>query len=248
MHKKFDTIEMLIDCGADIDAQNSSGKTPLMISAQMGDEELIDFLIDYGADKSLRDNGSNTAYDLALKSKNPKCSDIIKQDRPIKPNPAKLTRAKSKTDSSLTEDYRPTSDDKEKFDNIFSGGNNNKNTSNNNNNKSDASQGFVPKSMQASNSKYHDSNASKLTSEDKLDAAKSNKSDKIESWVDSDEDEDDDLGASPRSKAPGGGDTSNRNNETFDSIFANSTFQNNKNKSNTNDEEILDIDVNDGKF
>jgi ankyrin repeat protein len=52
----LEAIDLLIDHGADIDVQNADGRTALMLAAQVGDEELIDYLLDYGADKLIKDN------------------------------------------------------------------------------------------------------------------------------------------------------------------------------------------------
>lgn len=52
----MEAIDLLIDHGADIDVQNADGRTPLMLAAQVGDDELIDYLLDYGADKLIKDN------------------------------------------------------------------------------------------------------------------------------------------------------------------------------------------------
>ena len=52
----MEAIDLLIDHGADIDVQNADGRTALMLAAQVGDEELIDYLLDYGADKLIKDN------------------------------------------------------------------------------------------------------------------------------------------------------------------------------------------------
>jgi len=45
IQKKIEAIELLIEHGADIDAQNADGRTPLMLASQSGDEDLVDFLL-----------------------------------------------------------------------------------------------------------------------------------------------------------------------------------------------------------
>ncbi len=45
IQKKIEAIELLIEHGADIDAQNADGRTPLMLASHSGDEELVDFLL-----------------------------------------------------------------------------------------------------------------------------------------------------------------------------------------------------------
>ena len=55
IQKKFEAIELLIEHGADIDAQNADGRTSLMIASHAGDDNLVDFLLNYGAEKSIKD-------------------------------------------------------------------------------------------------------------------------------------------------------------------------------------------------
>ncbi len=238
MLKKYDIIELLINCGADIDAQNISGKTSLMLSAQSGDEQLIDFLLDYGADKNIRDKSNNSAMEYALRSRNPKCAELIEEDRPVKPNPARLARAKHtsiKGDTSSVEQLS-SSDAPKKFENIF--GNN---ANNSNLNKSNASQSSPNKKHVAGGGES--ANTSRITEDNKLDVTKSNKSEKIDSWLSSDEDEDDDdedaENESPRSKS-----NKKKENESFEAIFANASFQN---KSITTNKSILKSNYEAGK-
>jgi hypothetical protein len=219
MLKKYDIIELLINCGADIDAVNATGKTALMLAAIVGDEELIDFLLDYGANKHVRDTAKCSAYDYALKSKNPKSSDLFKQDRPVKPNPDKLARAKQTAVMQKSADESTSDGGQKKFDNIFAGG-------------SGGGAGNKP-SAQQPEKKYtggggESANTSRITEDNKLDATKSKISDKIDSWMSSDdddedeeeEDEDDEVGkrATPRAKAV--------KKDSFEAIFANASFQN----------------------
>lgn len=43
-------VKLLVDHGADIDAENGGGKTPLMFAAMFGHKEIVVYLIHRGAD------------------------------------------------------------------------------------------------------------------------------------------------------------------------------------------------------
>lgn len=133
----------------------------------------------------------NTAFDLAMKSRNPKCSDVIKRDRPIKPNPDKLARAKQniKDTTSVTETTAPSSDGLKKFENMFMAGG--------------AAAAAASGQQQLQSSKYTDQDTSKVSVISNQDVRKEAKSEsKLESWMDdSDEDQDDEIG-SPRKSVP----------------------------------------------
>jgi uncharacterized protein len=66
-------IKLLIDSKADINAGskslgNDSGATPLMIAARSGDIQIVQMLLQAGADFSIRDNKGLTALDYARNS------------------------------------------------------------------------------------------------------------------------------------------------------------------------------------
>jgi ankyrin repeat protein len=58
--ERLDVIKLLVDLGADVNAADDYGITPLMAAANMGDVSIIQFLVDKGADLG--------AYDLGKKN------------------------------------------------------------------------------------------------------------------------------------------------------------------------------------
>jgi ankyrin repeat protein len=53
--------KLLVERGADINARNKGGNTPLMLASMHGDVELVTYLIDKGADINAISNGGWTA-------------------------------------------------------------------------------------------------------------------------------------------------------------------------------------------
>lgn len=56
---------MLLAAGADANARQHGGSTPLLQAAQHGDDELVELLLEHGADSSARLEDGRTAIDLA---------------------------------------------------------------------------------------------------------------------------------------------------------------------------------------
>lgn len=59
------SIGLLLDRGAQIDARDANGQTPLMLAAHRGNATTVAFLIERGADVLLRDDKGQTAADCA---------------------------------------------------------------------------------------------------------------------------------------------------------------------------------------
>lgn len=58
-------VQLLVDYGANVNAQDTRGKTPLMIAASNGDLETVKLLLTLGADSCLADKYKHTALDYA---------------------------------------------------------------------------------------------------------------------------------------------------------------------------------------
>ena len=71
--KSIRMVRLLINCGASIDPQDNSGKTPLMVSCQKGEPQICQLLLDNGASVSMFDMSGNTALHFASMGKSNSC-------------------------------------------------------------------------------------------------------------------------------------------------------------------------------
>lgn len=70
-------IQMLLDHYAYIDAASPNGSTPLMMAAMYGSAPAVKFLLDAGADSTIKNDLGLTALDFALKAKRQESADLI---------------------------------------------------------------------------------------------------------------------------------------------------------------------------
>jgi len=83
---KPDLLGPLVEMGADVDAYNDEGRTPLMVAAAKGKVDLLQQLLSLGADASLTDADGNTARQLAEGNK--EITDLLASAGPAgKPEP-----------------------------------------------------------------------------------------------------------------------------------------------------------------
>lgn len=71
IQKNYEAVELLIDSGVEIDAQNADKRTPLMLAALAGDEHLTNLLLEYNADKTTVDQSGKKelSYKVLLLNK-----------------------------------------------------------------------------------------------------------------------------------------------------------------------------------
>ena len=55
--ERLEVIKLLVELGADVNWADDSGITPLMVAANMGDTDIIQYLVDQGADLGAHDLG-----------------------------------------------------------------------------------------------------------------------------------------------------------------------------------------------
>ena len=77
MSKSNRMVRLLLNCGAFIDPQDNSGKTPLMMACQRGDANICQLLIDNNASMNIFDMSGNTALHFASMGGSNSCLRII---------------------------------------------------------------------------------------------------------------------------------------------------------------------------
>ncbi len=63
--RNAETVALLLERGADVDARQQVGYTPLMAAAAAGRQDLVDVLLRHGADPARRNDEGKTAADIA---------------------------------------------------------------------------------------------------------------------------------------------------------------------------------------
>ncbi|MCA1959867.1 MAG: ankyrin repeat domain-containing protein [Desulfomonile sp.] len=75
-----DRIKSLLDRGADVNARNRNGETPLMVAAGLLYPDAVRLLIARGADVNAETGGGETALSLALGTQRPEGSPEVEAD------------------------------------------------------------------------------------------------------------------------------------------------------------------------
>lgn len=78
---KTDVISILIQNGADVNAQNTDGNTGLHSAAALGMANVVQCLVENGADINVKNAKDQSALDLAEKFDNPGVAEILRQVR-----------------------------------------------------------------------------------------------------------------------------------------------------------------------
>ena len=62
---KYDVVKMLVeDFGCDVNTKNASGMTPLHLSCESPDVDVVKFLVDHGADPNAENQKGQTPVDI----------------------------------------------------------------------------------------------------------------------------------------------------------------------------------------
>ena len=75
----MEIVELLIAAGADVNAKNDWGWTPLTYAAINDHEEIAELLIAKGADVNAKDDGGETPLDFAIRRNQTETADIIRK-------------------------------------------------------------------------------------------------------------------------------------------------------------------------
>jgi hypothetical protein len=78
-HRQGDVVALLIEKGADVNSTSSEGDTPLHTAASLGNLEIVEVLIQNGADHTVKNDNGKTARDLAQEANH---KDIAAKLRP----------------------------------------------------------------------------------------------------------------------------------------------------------------------
>ncbi|MBR6663923.1 MAG: ankyrin repeat domain-containing protein [Alphaproteobacteria bacterium] len=92
--KALEMAKWLIENGIDVNAQNSVGKTALMYAVSTDNKALVEFLIQAGADKDLRDNLTHTAWNYVTEEGFSEIVKIMRETMPIKNSNHKVIMSK----------------------------------------------------------------------------------------------------------------------------------------------------------
>jgi len=74
----FDTVKLLLENGANLEATNFDGETPIVLAIQHRYAKLTEFLIDQGADIETTDNSENNLLHKAAMVDHPHMAPVIK--------------------------------------------------------------------------------------------------------------------------------------------------------------------------
>jgi ankyrin repeat protein len=67
-HEGTEIVRLLLDAGADVNAQDNGGTTALMVAARYSRKEDVALLLERGADPAIRDNEGRNAASMTRDS------------------------------------------------------------------------------------------------------------------------------------------------------------------------------------
>jgi ankyrin repeat protein len=80
----LDVVKLLLERGADPNARNDEGQTPLHIASQEGVSDVVQCLLTAGADANIRDRDGKIARDVASNNKKSEVVQLL--TKPARPN------------------------------------------------------------------------------------------------------------------------------------------------------------------
>nr|XP_060629613.1 KN motif and ankyrin repeat domain-containing protein 4 [Anolis sagrei ordinatus]XP_060629614.1 KN motif and ankyrin repeat domain-containing protein 4 [Anolis sagrei ordinatus]XP_060629615.1 KN motif and ankyrin repeat domain-containing protein 4 [Anolis sagrei ordinatus]XP_060629616.1 KN motif and ankyrin repeat domain-containing protein 4 [Anolis sagrei ordinatus] len=81
-HDREDMVKALLSSGADINLQDDTGLSPLMVASQYGNMDIVKLLLDHpGCDTTLNDKAGNSALSMALKSAHVEIAEILQSHK-----------------------------------------------------------------------------------------------------------------------------------------------------------------------
>ncbi len=91
MTRQTAAVRTLIAAGAEVNPGNNKWASPLMCSVLDGNKEIIELLLEKGADRDFRNSEGKTAYDWALANGRMEFAELVKPSkRLLDPIPAPL--------------------------------------------------------------------------------------------------------------------------------------------------------------
>ena len=75
----IEAVKQHLDAGADVNAKDENGKTPLHRAAMHGSKEIVELLIGNGADVDVKDRFSKTPLDWAINFKHTETADLLRK-------------------------------------------------------------------------------------------------------------------------------------------------------------------------
>jgi ankyrin repeat protein len=78
LYRHFDVGRLLVDRGAELDAvTDDTNETPLHYAAKNGDYRMVEYLINRGANDTIRDNDGYRARDVALACNHTRVAELL---------------------------------------------------------------------------------------------------------------------------------------------------------------------------
>jgi ankyrin repeat protein len=77
VYNNIDTVKLLLDNKADIEARDDDGATPLFNAVLNGNTEIVRLLLEYGANKNIKDNKGKHLEDIVKPEKKEEILELL---------------------------------------------------------------------------------------------------------------------------------------------------------------------------